>query len=207
MEEGAQQITEMRVAGLGDKPIWRLSAAIRERVERGETVIIRQPRELMDEYRLGAGASVVRSVFLSHAASDRDAATILREQLVASRPDMRVFVASRPEDIRADEDWLPVIQREIRNADAYCVLLTPSSNNRPWVWFETGAAWMSGKKWVIARLALTAEEVPLSMSIRQSYSLEDPEGAREIFRALGAGITNIDRFVSTIEAVRAGSNF
>jgi TIR domain-containing protein len=94
---------------------------------------------------LGASAKVIRSLFLSHAALNRDLAILVRDQLKDSRPDLSVFVASRPGDIRADEDWLPVIQREIRGADAYCVLLTPNSSGRPWVWFETGAAWMSGK--------------------------------------------------------------
>lgn len=99
----------------------------------------------------------------------------MRDQLQVSRPDLWVFVASRPGDIRADEDWPPVIQREISGADAYCVLLTPNSNGRPWVRFETGAAWMSGKKWVIARSGLSSSEVPLPLSIRPTYSLDDIE--------------------------------
>lgn len=286
MEQGAQRIAEMRISGFENQPITRLSAAIRQRTERGEMVRVTDPRALMDEYEpasdlldmidricvhirtkapaghrfvplighrdcaiagaedapafdhaLGRGQELgyierealdeaayrltpggflhlrelddslttVRSIFLSHAARDRGLAMFVRDQILASRPGIKVFVASRPGDIRADEDWLIVIQRELRAADAYCVLLTPNSNGRPWVWFETGAAWMSEKKWVIARAGLSQNAIPLPLSIRQTYSLEDPDGAREIFRALDCDVTDIASFVATVQSLPLSS--
>jgi hypothetical protein len=117
---------------------------------------------------LAAPSGGITKIFLSHAALDGELAEVVRGKLTALRPDLQVFVASRPGDIRAEEDWLRAIQRELREADAYCVLLTPNSIERPWVWFETGAAWMSDKRLVLARAAGLAErEVPAPLSTRQ----------------------------------------
>lgn len=155
---------------------------------------------------LRAQANAVRSIFLSHAAVDRTLAELMRSELARLRPDTKVFVASRPGDIRADEDWLPVIQRELRAADAYCVLLTPHSTGRPWVWFETGAAWMSNKCLVIALAAgMSASDVPLPLATRQTYSLEDPEGAKEVFRALDADLQDQADFAATMRRLGRGA--
>jgi hypothetical protein len=98
-------------------------------------------------------SAIVRKVFLSHAALDRHVAEFVAGELRKQRADLDVFVASRSGDIRADEEWLRAIQSQLRAADAYCVLMTPNSKERPWVWFETGAAWIGGKRWVVARAA------------------------------------------------------
>jgi hypothetical protein len=145
-----------------------------------------------------ARTTTIKRIFLSHAALDKPVALVVRDELVRLARGLDVFVASRPGDIRADEDWLPVIQREIRAADAYCVLLTPNSSGRPWVWFETGAAWMSGKKWVVARAQLAPELVPLPLSSRQTYAVDDPQGAREVFRALDVELPNAPEFAEHI---------
>jgi hypothetical protein len=148
---------------------------------------------------LSAAPTKVKRIFLSHAAADTKLAQFVQDELTRSGNGVKVFVASRVGDIRADEDWLPAIQRELQAADAYCVLLTPISNGRPWVWFETGAAWMSGEKWVIARAGgLVPESVPLPLSIRQTYSLDDAEGAREIFRALDLELSNPAAFADSM---------
>jgi hypothetical protein len=159
---------------------------------------------------LDAPSGAITKIFLSHAALDGELAERVRAKLTELRPDIGVFVASRPGDIPAEEDWLRVIQRALRVADAYCVLLTPNSIERPWVWFETGAAWMSDKPLVLARAAgLASREVPPPLSTRQTYSLDEPEDAREIFRALGATLANPAAFADTIrrlgaDAVAAG---
>jgi hypothetical protein len=284
MEQGAQRLAQLRLAGLGDQPHTVLSAALREKAERGEEPVLIDPEALSKAYRPAAGLTEIidrildhvrrkapagnkyvplighrdygiagapdreafdhalgvaveegylerqalseaafrltlqgwnylrtleikgqpiSRVFLSHAAKDKDLAEAIRSALHEARNDLVLFVASRPGDIRADEDWLPVVQREIRAADAYCVLLTPNSTGRPWVWFETGAAWMSEKKWVIARANLPADAVPLPLSTRQTYSIDDGAGAREVFRALDVELADAGRFADTIRTILA----
>jgi hypothetical protein len=166
-------------------------------------------RKALDEatYRLKIkGWERLRSIPQGpNAASDKDLAERIRVELEASREGVIVFVASRPGDIRADQDWLAKIQSELKAADAYCVLLTPRSVNRPWVWFETGAAWMSEKRWVLVLGGgLSPEKVPLPLSTRQTHSIENPAGAREIFRALGLEVRDANSFAA--DATRIGAS-
>lgn len=155
---------------------------------------------------LPAAPEQIKRIFLSHAAADMQLAGFVRDEILRSRSGISVFVASRPGDIRADQDWLPVVQHELQTVDAYLVLLTPNSAARPWVWFETGAAWMSNKKWVIARAAgLAADEVPLPLSIRQVYSIDEVEGARAVFRALDIELSDPAKFVNSMRNLAAGA--
>lgn len=153
---------------------------------------------------LPAVPTQVKRIFLSHASADMQLARFVRDEIVRSQDGVSVFLASHPGDIRADQDWLPVIQHELQTVDAYCVLLTPNSVARPWVLFETGAAWMSNKKWVIARAAgLTPDAVPPPLSVRQVYSLDDMDGAREVFRALDLKLSDPTEFVTSMRNLAA----
>lgn len=79
-------------------------------------------------------------VFISHASADRRVAESLATMIESSGGGVRTFLSSRSGDIRADAEWLPAVQRALREADAYVILLTPNSVLRPWGNFETGAA-------------------------------------------------------------------
>jgi DNA-binding PadR family transcriptional regulator len=162
----------------------------------------------LDEADTKSTRSGISKLFLSHAAVDRPVAEFVRDEIVRLKPGLGVFLASREGDIRADEDWLAAIQRELRDANAYCVLLTPNSVNRPWVWFETGAAWMSGKPWVIARAGgLDASAIPLPLSVRQSYTLDEAAGAREVLRPLGIELANSEEFAGRIRNLTSKPGF
>jgi len=89
--------------------------------------------------------AMTHRIFISHATIDAPIATQVAEIIRRCDPAAHVFVASRPGDIAAGQEWPGAIQAELRAATAYVVILTPSSVSRPWVWFETGAAWMSDK--------------------------------------------------------------
>src|ERR1022692_492326 len=90
-------------------------------------------------------------IFISHSSADRALAESLARHFEASEPNVKTFVASRPGDIRADTEWLPSVQKGLRDADAYVVLLTVNSVLRPWVNFEVGAAWFSHRKCILVR--------------------------------------------------------
>lgn len=109
---------------------------------------------------------------------------------------MTTFVASRPGDIRADEDWLRGVERALQEADAYIVVLTPESVLRPWVHFESGAAWFSGRRLIFVRIgALSTDEIPLPIASRQVYALDNPEQLRAIFQALELPVLNAEELV------------
>jgi hypothetical protein len=124
-------------------------------------------------------------IFISHAVANRNIARTLSEALEAAREDVSTFVASRPGDIRADENWLGGIERALKEADAYIILLTPESVLRPWVNFESGAAWYLQRQLIFVRIqALSIEDIPLPISSRQVYALDDKKQLLAVFNAL-----------------------
>lgn len=147
-------------------------------------------------------------IFISHATANSRLARALAEALMAARGDVSTFVASRPGDLRADEDWLRGIERALQDADAYIVVLTPESILRPWVNFESGAAWFSKRQLIFVRIrALAPDEIPLPISSRQVYALDDIDQLRAIFQALDLPLANPDELVGRLAREAAADVF
>ena len=125
-------------------------------------------------------------IFISHAKANSNIARSLAEALEAAREDVTTFIASRPGDIRADEDWLKGIERALQEADAYIIILTPESVMRPWVNFESGAAWFFRRQLIFVCIqALSTDDIPLPVASRQVYTLDDKEQLLAVFKTLG----------------------
>jgi TIR domain len=126
------------------------------------------------------------NIFISHAVANKKIARSLADTLEAARDDVTTFLASRPGDIRADENWLGGIERALQEADTYIVLLTPESVLRPWVNFESGAAWFFKRQLVFVRIqALSTDDIPLPINSRQVYALDNKEQLLAVFSTLG----------------------
>jgi hypothetical protein len=93
------------------------------------------------------------------------------------------------------------VQKALRQCHAYLILLSPNSVLRPRVSFETGAAWFSQKACVLVGSGLTAGEVPLPLSGKQLYNLENVHEAGAVFAALGLTLTSPEEFLADIAAV------
>lgn len=89
-------------------------------------------------------------VFLGHAAADAALAEYLEAAITASVPDCDVFRTTRIGQIPSGIPWFQHVTSRLAGASRYVVLLTPISQTRPWVSFETGAAWMTGRTLVPA---------------------------------------------------------
>ena len=146
------------------------------------------------------------NIFISHAVANKNIARSLAEALEAARQDVTTFLASRPGDIRADEDWLPGIERALQHADAYVVLLTPESILRPWVNFEAGAAWFFKRQLIFVRIqALSIDDIPLPIGSRQVYALDDKEQLIAVFEALALPLTKPEETVAQFAEQAAAS--
>jgi hypothetical protein len=142
-----------------------------------------------------------RLIFISHASADRLIAERLAARFEACDPRLKTFVSSRAGDIGTDSAWLPSAQTALQHSDAYVILLSPNSVLRPWVSFEAGAAWFSGRTCVPVRVGgLTPEEVPLPLSGQQLYDLASPDEARAIFSSLGLNLTAPEVFAGEVAA-------
>jgi TIR domain len=148
-----------------------------------------------------------RKIFLSHAAADKPLAVCLASEIQQRDSTVSVFVASRPGDIRADQEWPSAIQAELRHADAYLVLLTPNSTDRPWVWFEAGAAWMSEKQLLLVlACGMQREQVPTPLSLWQLLDLEVATEAAAVFSALGISNSPTEPFSEEMRRLGATSS-
>ncbi len=141
-------------------------------------------------------------IFISHATANARLAKTLAEALESLGA--TTFLSSRAGDIRADEDWWSGIKRALQEADAYIILLTPESTLRPWVNFEAGAAWFSEKQLLFVRVqALAPEDIPLPISSRQVYALDDGEQLEAILDILALPTNKAQEFAARFAAESA----
>jgi hypothetical protein len=131
-------------------------------------------------------------VFLSHAHEDAPIAALLCSALNQAGVGGKVFVASRPGDIPPGNDWLESIRVHLRHASTYIILVTKHSIDRRWVWFETGAAWMSGQRLIPVVAGLDKADVPVPLGAHQVLSIHDPHELRALVSALGGDLTDAD---------------
>lgn len=147
-----------------------------------------------------------RLVYLIHAAEDKPLAGFLKSQL-ETIPDVRVFAASKAGQIPTGEEWLNEIHRHLRAASAFVILLTPRSVDRHWVWYESGAAWMSGKKRCpVVAGGLNPSEVKEPIGGGQILLLEEADGAEVLFRDLGGQLEDVPSFCETVRVLARGSS-
>ena len=139
-------------------------------------------------------------IFISHATANAELAGALAAALATAREGVTTFLSSRAGDIRADEEWLRGIERALQEADAYIVILTPESVLRPWVNFESGAAWFSGRQLIFVRIrALPTDDIPLPVATRQVYAIDDLAQFVAVLRALELTVDNPAEWVAQFE--------
>jgi hypothetical protein len=164
--------------------------------------LLKNPTSIVSKSTFVGGTVEISKIFLSHAASDRETADVLRTELLARLPGVEVFLSSRPGHIPTGAEWWVIIQSELRSADAYVILLTPNSILRPWIPFELGAAWMSGRPlFTVATAALDRAKIPMPLAAFQVNSLEDKQEAVAFLASIGARADDIDSLCTGISAV------
>jgi hypothetical protein len=125
-------------------------------------------------------------IYIVHAATDAAIAAVLKSEMERLIGD-RVFVASKPGVIPTGADWLREIQTNLRDATVFVVLLTPRSIVRPWVWYESGVAWLSGRRTLpVVAGGLDAGNIPYPLGASQALQLENPSHVEQLFLDVGA---------------------
>lgn len=103
------------------------------------------------------------NLFISHASSDGEFASVLRSEITKVFADgVNVFCTSSPGAIGASKDWLAAAEERLSAAHAVIVIVTPLSIERPWLWFEVGASWLRARKDQLAIYPLCAPEIDFS---------------------------------------------
>jgi TIR domain len=138
----------------------------------------------------GPGAIDKPTVFISHAATDEPIANVVREEIRRIFSDgVEVFASSVPGVIEPGAEWLTSIRDSLTAATAVIVIVTPTSVNRPWVWFEVGASWSKMEEGEGRIIPVCVPEIdkgalPEPLGRLQAMSLGKASETKEIFRAL-----------------------
>ena len=141
-------------------------------------------------------------IFLSHAVADTAIAEYLETTIRQNIRNVYVFRTTRTGQIPTGTVWFSTILKELKSANKYVVLLTPWSMSRPWVCFESGAAWMTGKKLVaVVAGGMSKRDVVEPLKYLQLLSLEIREDAEMAFTDLGGELPNGSEFVHRIQAL------
>jgi len=131
-------------------------------------------------------------LFLSHAAVDAAMALGLADE-IRSRAGLEVFVASQPGQIQTGERWMQAIESKLQTGDAYLILLTPRSVERPWVWFEVGSVWFAERRILpVTGGGLHPSDVPYPLGSRQILDLTSVDDVRQLFRDLGIDLDSAE---------------
>ena len=100
------------------------------------------------------------NLFISHASSDGQFATVLKSEIEKVFADgLNVFCTSSVGAISASTDWLQSIEQRLDVAQAVIAIITPLSIERPWLWFEVGASWLRARKGHVTIYPLCAPEI------------------------------------------------
>jgi len=78
-------------------------------------------------------------IFISHAVEDKEVAEEVKKQIEnVMGTSIEVFVSSVPDSIDPGSEWLDRIIECLMKADAILVIITNTSINKRFVWFEIG---------------------------------------------------------------------
>ncbi len=129
-------------------------------------------------------------LFISHATTDSEFANAVKSEIEKVFANgVSVFCTSSPGAIPAGSDWLSDIEGKLGSAQAVIAIVTPVSIERPWLWFELGATWSSGRSGNCKIYPLCAAEIELSglpapLNRLQALSLGRAADLKMLFEAL-----------------------
>jgi hypothetical protein len=129
-------------------------------------------------------------IFISHAATDRPIAEILKSEIDRVFANgVYVFASSVPGIVKPGADWLHDIRENLEKATAVVVLITPVSINRPWIWFEVGAYWSrlqtgSGRIYPLCAPEIDLSDLPEPLNRLQALSLGKADHVKLFFQEL-----------------------
>lgn len=122
-------------------------------------------------------------LFISHAHEERSLATAKKgafDQAFASM--VECFLSG---EIHLGAEWLGEIKAALNGADAIVVLLSPTSQNRPWINIEAGYGVMAGKLVIpVCHSGLAPRDLPIIYSLRQGLTLTEPADVLNLFETI-----------------------
>ena len=136
-------------------------------------------------------------IFLSHINEEKQLAVVLKDWIESSFPDaLEVFVSSDIRDIAGGDRWLEEINEALEESGAFIVLCSPGSVSRPWINFETGAAWIKRVPVIpVCHSGQAKSALPRPLSEFQALETDAQEFVEDLVASLGKhlGLTKVPR--------------
>jgi hypothetical protein len=128
------------------------------------------------------------TIFISHISEEGDLAIILKKYLLADfQGAIDVFVSSDLESILAGDPWLKSIGDGLKAASAELILCSRQSITRPWVNFETGAAWQKGIPIVpVCHSGFQTGDLPIPYSLLHAVEAGQEAELQKLYAAISA---------------------
>jgi TIR domain len=129
-----------------------------------------------------------RTIFLSHAQSDAEAAKLLKKWLLSAfGSDVQVFVSSDWQSIEMGMNWYDTIDHALHDSMLGIVLLTENSIKRPWVTYELGALRAARKKTIPVCIGrVTKAALPSPFSHAQACDYDRREDRLDLLRSIAS---------------------
>lgn len=127
-------------------------------------------------------------VFISHIHTEADVAIWLKDQLTQLLlGGVEFFVSSDKTSIVAGDRWLRNIEDGVKNATVVIVLCSARSIERPWINFEAGGAWFSGKRVIpLCHGSFFPSSLPEPLKSLQGLSISSPEDFHDLVALLAS---------------------
>ena len=126
------------------------------------------------------------TVFISHASEDEHIGRAWMEliQSIPGREEVPYLAEDMRRGISSGEKWAENIDKALSDADITIAILTPSSNNRPWILWESGVAYGRDKKFVPVYCYLQEEKINPVLKRFQASDVSTKEGAAALCKEL-----------------------
>jgi len=131
-----------------------------------------------------------KTVFISHAKEDSFLAGVIKTEIdKVFGKGLKVFVSSIPGIIPPGSEWFDEIIGKLTENNAFIILVTPYSEERPFVWFEIGFSWLrkinkNCKMYVLCAPPINPGKLPQPLDRLQAVSLAKENETRAFFNEL-----------------------
>src|SRR5664279_2293116 len=123
-------------------------------------------------------------IFVSYWAGEQGVATSLYDFVTTSLPDKTTIFMADSGTIRAGDNWLDIIKRELKESKVVLSILSNDSIKRPWINFEAGAAWIDKILIPLCFGALEKGMMPAPYNQLQALQLREPLDAHRLVEDL-----------------------
>lgn len=122
-------------------------------------------------------------VFISHVTEERELVNALIGKVSKSFLDaIEFFVSSDYKKLSGGDEWFESLKEKIKDCNIILVFCSKYSVSKPWINFEVGAGWLSGKKIVpLCHSGMKPASLPKPFDLRHAYDITNPEGLKALY--------------------------